>query len=200
MSNYSKSQFHNESQSENNNNNNNSVKPRKPPRRKRQRLSNFFDDGVPEIALKSLFKKYDVNGDGWLNKKELSGLFVDDLGLEEDQAEIYNYLLDRNGDNRISFEEFLYWMRSNENLKNATEKHRFWLIRNAVDMFQKYDTNGNWSLDMQELKQMIVEHGGTLEKIEDSLAALDEDKNGRISFHEFLKWLDWVPMDELFFE
>ena len=170
------------------------------PRRKRQRLSNFFDDGVPEIALKSLFQKYDVNGDGWLNNTELRELFVDDLGLEEDQAEIYNYILDRNGDNRISYDEFLYWMRSNENLKNATDEHRFWLIRSAVDMFQKYDTNENWSLDTQELKQMIVEHGGTLEKIDEVLATLDEDRNGRISFQEFLKWLDWVPVDDLFFE
>ena len=166
----------------------------------RQRLSNFFDDGVPELALKSLFQKYDINQDGWLNQDELKGLFVDDLGLEEDQAEIYNYLLDRNGDNRISYDEFLYWMRSNENLQNVTEKHRFWLIRNAVDLFKKYDTNGDWSLDIKELQQMILEHGGTMEKIEEALTTLDEDGDGRISFQEFLKWLDWIPIDELFFQ
>ncbi|XP_066916609.1 uncharacterized protein [Clytia hemisphaerica] len=174
--------------------------PKKPPRRGRRRLSTFFDDGVPELALKSLFMKYDKNNDGWLNKEELRGLFVDDLGLDDDQAEIYNYLLDRDGDNKISFEEFLYWMRSNENLQNVTDKHRFALIRSAVDMFQKFDKNENWSLDLEELRELIVEQGGTSERADEALRTLDEDRNGRISFQEFLKWLDWVPMDKLFFE
>ena len=167
---------------------------------KRRRMSNFFDDGVPEMALKSLFCKYDTNNDGWLNKDELRGMFVDDLGLDEDQAEIYNYLLDRDGDNKVSYDEFIYWMRSNENLQNVTDRHRFGLIRHAVDMFQKYDKDDNWSLDVHELQDMVIEHGGEADKVMEALVKLDEDNNGRISFQEFLKWLDWVPMDELFFE
>ena len=167
--------------------------------RKRQ-TGSFFDDGCPDIALKSLFRKYDVDRNGSLSRDELKVLFSEDLGLTDEQSEIYLYILDQNGDDCVSWDEFLFWMRSKERLQNVTDKVRYKMIRQALDLFQSYDNDHNFALDKEELKTVLLNSGGRVENIEVALQELDKDHNGNISFLEFLSWLNWIPSDELFYE
>ena len=78
-----------------------------------------------EMALHSLFKKYDANHDGTLNESEFHNLLVDDLGLTSDAVEIYQYLLDKNGDGAVSYDELKIWFHSEENLVNVSNDSRF---------------------------------------------------------------------------
>ena len=167
---------------------------------KRFRTCSFFDAGCPDVALKSLFKKYDVNHDGQLSREELLVLFQDDLGLDDQQCEIYMYILDRDGDDSVSWDEFLFWMRSKERLQNVTDKVRYQLIRQALDLFQSYDKDHNFALDKNELKTVLINSGGRVENIETALQELDKDHNGNVSFLEFLSWLNWIPTDQVFFD
>lgn len=167
---------------------------------KRRRGFSFFDEGCPDIALKSLFRKYDLNRDGALSRKELEILLKEDLGLEEDQCEVYVYILDKDGDSCISYEEFHFWLRSKEKLKNVTDNGRFVILRKAIEMFKQYDRDSNFSLDREEVKSLLVNSGGMVENIDTALKELDVDHNGHVSFQEFLTWLNWIPNGQLFFD
>ena len=158
-------------------------------------MASSFDPNAPDIVLKSLFLKYDTDNSGHLGSDELKTLFKDDLALTEDQAQMYALLLDRDGSKNVSFEEFRNWMRSGEYLQNMNDKSRFSVIKQAVDMFKKYDADGSQALDRQEFEKVLVDCGSTPEVVDGALQALDSDGNGTISFLEFLKWLNWVPMD-----
>ena len=150
------------------------------------------------IALQSLFNKYDTNGDECLDPKELRALLTTDIGLSEEQAETYTYILYKNGNSFISFEEFQNWMTSNENLKHVTDTTRYHYLRKAVEMFQRYDSNDSFSIDRNELKLLLIETGGREENLEIALKQLDTDGNGVVSFKEFLDWLNWAPLQNLF--
>uniref|UniRef100_A0A7M5WYH6 EF-hand domain-containing protein n=1 Tax=Clytia hemisphaerica TaxID=252671 RepID=A0A7M5WYH6_9CNID len=167
---------------------------------RRKRTGSFFDDGCPDVALKSLFRKYDVNRDGQLSRDEIQVLFKEDLGLTDEQSEVYLYILDQDDDGTVSWDEFLFWMRSKERLQNVTDQVRYKLIRQALDLFQSYDRDHNFSLDKEELKTVLINSGGNAENIEIALQQLDKDHNGNVSFLEFLGWLNWIPTGQLFFE
>ena len=156
----------------------------------------YFDKNVPDIVLRSLFMKYDKDGSQQLNKEELSGLFQNDLGLNKEQAESYAYLLDKDGNGKVSFEEFRSWLNSGERFKNVNDKSRYHRLRKAVEMFKNYDKDGSGALDREEFKKLFTESGGKPKNLEAALKELDQDNNGLVSFQEFLKWLNWVPLEK----
>ena len=130
----------------------------------------FFDKNVPKMVLKSLFCKYDKDGSGQLNREELKGLFVDDLGLTKDQAESYAYLLDKDGNGRVSFEEFHQWLQSGERFKNVNDKSRYNRLRKAVELFKSYDKDGSGALDREEFEKLFLAFGGIALLLFDFLA------------------------------
>lgn len=160
--------------------------------------NNFFDINVPDIALRSLFFKYDKDENGLLDEKELRELLMNDLGLTIDQAQVYYMLLDKDGDSRISFNEFSSWIRSKENFQSVTGANQFYYLTKAINLFQQYDKDESNSLDQLEFKLLLSNVGGSCENLEQLIASLDVDHNGRISFQEFLKWLNWIPVHEVF--
>ncbi|KAK3097326.1 hypothetical protein FSP39_008677 [Pinctada imbricata] len=160
------------------------------------KATSFFDPNAPNVVLKSLYLKYDKDGIGKLNKNELTTLFKDDLGMTDSQSEAYSLLLDKDGDANVSFEEFVAWLKSGEKFKNMEDQSRYYKLQKAVSLFKKYDTDGSQTLDNEEFKKLFVEIGGKPSKLEAAVAELDRDGNGRISFQEFLRWLNWIPMED----
>jgi Ca2+-binding EF-hand superfamily protein len=68
-----------------------------------------------EEDLKSKWKEYDADGNGTLDIKELSA-FVRDTGIDMTRNEIAStYMtLDKNFDERLTYEEFYMWWMSHE--------------------------------------------------------------------------------------
>ncbi|KAK3097454.1 hypothetical protein FSP39_009766 [Pinctada imbricata] len=161
------------------------------------RATSFFDPNAPDVVLRSLYMKYDKDGSGSLDKNELSSLFKDDLGLTDSQVEAYCLLLDKDGDAKISFDELVSWLKSGERFENLKDKSRYNRLQKAVAMFKKYDKDGNNSLDRNEFKNLFLDVGGKPEKFDAALAQMDRDGNGVIAFQEFLKWLNWIPLDDI---
>ena len=160
----------------------------------------LFEKDTPTIVLKSLFSKYDLDQNGHLDKEELYKLLKDDLSMTDEQAETYRHLLDRDGDSLVSFEEFQKWLLSGEKFRTINDKSRYHYLRRAVEMFRQYDTDGNLVIDANEFHRLFKESGGKGNKKEkDALQELDVDNNGIVSFQEFLKWLHWVPLEDLSF-
>ena len=155
----------------------------------------LFNLDVPDIVLRSFFMKYDKQGKNYLDNKELQELFQYDLGLTKEQAETYTYLLDKNGDAKICYDEFCAWLKSDERFKNVNDKSRYHFVRKAVELFKKYDKDKSGALERKEFAKLVKESGGKKSIVNKALKELDLDNNGVISFQEFLWWLGWVPMD-----
>ncbi|KAH3771460.1 hypothetical protein DPMN_172779 [Dreissena polymorpha] len=153
----------------------------------------YFDPKTPDIVIKSLFQKYDKDNSGFLDRKELSSLLEDDLGLTTRQVEVYFHLLDRDGNAKISPDELSDWLRRNERFKMVNDKSRFYAVCKAVDMFKKYDKDGSQYISFEELKGLLFEHGRNID-VQSAFKSIDQDGNGKISFPEFLNWLISVKL------
>ena len=70
-------------------------------------------------------------------------------------------------------------------------------MQKAVEMFKQYDTNCSGGLDRGEFSRLHADVGGSPQGLEVALQALDKDGNNKISFIEFLKWLNWIDVSEL---
>ncbi len=154
----------------------------------------YFNPGTPDIAIKSLFKKYDNDNSGFLDRKELSSLLADDLGLTPRRVEVYYHLLDKDGNAKISSDELCAWLRSNERFNTLNDKSRFYAICKAVDLFRKYDKDGSQYISCEELKILLIEHGYNVD-VKSAFNEIDQDGNGKISFPVFLKWLNAVKLN-----
>ena len=67
---------------------------------------------VPEVVLKSLFRKYDTDDSKSLGKREMLTLLKEDLGFEDDRAQACILMVDKDGCGEISFGEFILWIRT----------------------------------------------------------------------------------------
>ena len=70
---------------------------------------------------------------------------------------------------------------------------RFHRLKKAVEYFKKFDTDQSGSIEKDEFNQLMLSIGCPKDKIPGALKALDQDGDGKISFPEFLKWLNWLP-------
>ncbi|XP_022782195.1 calcineurin subunit B-like [Stylophora pistillata] len=152
----------------------------------------YFSASVPKIVVQSLFKKYDTDENGHLSKKEALCLLKDDLGMDNKQAEACYLLVDKDGGGSISFEEFFSWFRDEKGLECVNDKSRCYYISKAVDEFKKYDKDGNGTIDKDELK-LLLKAVNYRHDSDAALRALDTTGDGKISFPEFLAWLNWLP-------
>lgn len=152
----------------------------------------YFSGSVPKIVVQSLFRKYDTDDSGRLQKRELMTLLKDDLGMDSKQAEAVMMMVDKDGSGAISFEEFFQWLREGEGLQNVDNSTRYYYIRKAVDLFKTYDKDASGTIEPNELKELLKSVGYT-GSVKEALKVLDKDGNNKVSFPEFLQWLNWLP-------
>lgn len=157
--------------------------------------NSYFARDAPEIAIHSLFDKYDLERNGKLDRSELKDLLEGDLGLSPEQSCIYTLLLDQTGEHSVSFEEFFNWLRSGERFQNINDKSRFGTLCQAVEMFKSYDTDNSDTLDKEQFQNLIVSIGYPNADSDELFHKLDSHHNGKLSFVEFMKWLNWLPIE-----
>lgn len=154
----------------------------------------YFDKNAPAIAIRSLFDKYDINGNGKLEQEEMQTLLEGDLGLDREKSWLYFMLLDKNGDHDISFEEFCAWLRSEEHFEVLNNKAKFHNLCKAFDYFKRFDTDDSDTLDRAQFERMMRFFGYEAINMDKAFAKMDKDDNGKVSFWEFMLWLQWVPL------
>jgi len=103
--------------------------------------------------------------------------------------------MDAGGDGRVSHREFVVWLRTNSNwakrvsqaLSRETGNKREERIRTA---FVSYDSSGDGSLDMEELRKILKAMGSfSTEEIKLISSDLDRSGDGEISYTEFAAWV-----------
>ena len=156
--------------------------------------TSYFDKDAPTLVIRSLFQKYDEDGNGTLSRKELGGFLQGDLGLSKAQVDMYTLILDKDGDKIISFDEFLSWFRSGDHFGLIDNNSRYSKVCKAVALFKKFDADNSETIDRAEFKNLMKSLGYKKINFNKALLELDQNGDGVISFWEFLKWLNWVPL------
>ena len=136
--------------------------------------TSFFNEDTPSVVIRSLFDKYDKDGSGRLNQTEINDLLQKDLGFSKEQAKVYSMLLDKDGDQTISFEEFLDWLHSGERFKVIQDKARFHKLCKAVELFKTHDADNSNNLSKDEFK-----HGAILYNEAEVFSLSITNPNGR---------------------
>ena len=96
-----------------------------------------FAADVPEVVLKSLFRKYDTDDSKSLGKREMLTLLKEDLGFEDDRAQACILMVDKDGCGEISFGEFILWIRTEKGFGNIDNNSRFYIIQKAIELFKQ---------------------------------------------------------------
>jgi len=136
-------------------------------------------------SVRNSFDKFDMNGDGVMDVKELIPLVVD-LGKSISEEEMQQLLptLDLDGSGTVDYSEFINW----------------WREYGVRDVFNKYDKDHGGSINSNELGQMLQDMGmyATEDRKSEVLAELDPNGDGEISFTEFLEWWSVFDIRETF--
>ena len=119
-----------------------------------------------------------MNGDGYITRTDLKKA-LGNLGLrsskEEDEDLLWGKLLynDKNGDGRISLEEF--------------RKFAAWRVSKLRATFDNLDKRWDGYLDADEIHTALREYGldASLSKVEKIVERMDVNNDGRVSFEEF---------------
>ena len=155
----------------------------------------YFDKKTPALVIRSLFDQYDKNKNGTLEENEMKILLEQDMGLEPEQSNIYQLLVDKDGDHVVTFEEFLSWLRSGERFESISDQSKLQRLRDAVGFFKEYDLDDDNTLDKEEFGNLLksLGHKDAAER-DETFHRLDQFNRGKVSFWEFVKWLNWTPI------
>ena len=160
--------------------------------RRKDSISSF----TPISILRSIFLKYDLDYNGYLDADEMEMLFQEECELSHEQAEACAYLLDQQGENAVSFEDFNDWIKSGDRVRNIKDPSKWSLLKAAIDMFKIYDVDKNRVIDRNEFVRLFVDRGGDAMNMDTAYNKMDIDRNNKISFGEFLLWLNWVASED----
>ena len=154
----------------------------------------LFRSDVPAVVIKSIFDKYDKDGSKILERPEILAM-LGDMGLDEKQAELCFMMIDKDGNNKVSKDEFLQWFQTGEGVKVVDDPNRFVFVQRVANAFNRYDRDGSGVIDKHEFRALLASGGKDWQscsdaQIEAALRIVDKDGSGTVSFSEFLNWMD----------
>ena len=103
-------------------------------------------------------------------------------------------IIDADGSGEIDEKEFTaWWNRADRfgSIKLTDEELERLVV--ASEQFQRFDADCSGVLDAQEfagLHALLVEQGLTTKPVDRCLADLDTNRDGQISFNEYVAWLN----------
>ena len=147
-------------------------------------------------VLRSVFRKYDKDNNGYLTPEEFT-LFINRLGkhvktikkVTPETMKAFFALIDENSDGKIDFNEFCNWWNTDEDKRYgyfSEEKAK--LLRKSYNLYKTFcsDENGMTIYQFGRLMDTLE-----IEWEEEDFDSLDQDENGLLSFEEFCRWLNW---------
>ena len=77
------------------------------------------DANMPEMIVRSVFKKYDADGTGSIDAAELRRLLLDlGFSLSNDELIAALKVIDADGSKRVELDEFVAWWRQRDKIEN----------------------------------------------------------------------------------
>lgn len=136
--------------------------------------------------LREAFRLFDKDGDGSISTDEL-GTVMRNLGQFPSGDELNTMLkeIDIDGDGTFSFEEFVQVMANMGGLNEQSEEDEEEELRQA---FRVFDKSGCGYITPSDLRAVLQNIGEDLteDEIDEMIAEVDIDGDGRIDFEEFI--------------
>ncbi|KAJ2787017.1 hypothetical protein GGI15_001064 [Coemansia interrupta] len=134
--------------------------------------------------FREAFSVFDTNGDGYITAEEL-GKAMRSLGYSPTEINLRDMIneVDRDGNGKIDFSEFLTLMA--RQTKSANEEDE---LREA---FKVFDKDGNGFISREELRNVMTTLGEKLtqEEVTEMIREADVDGDGQINYEEFVKMM-----------
>jgi Ca2+-binding EF-hand superfamily protein len=148
---------------------------------KRGRKSKTSEVGeIREDDLRGIFKEFDINGDGYIQKDELKAVMTK-MGQSptDDELNAMFNAADTDRDGNISFHEFLTIARANP------------LSLSLRAVFEELDVDGDGHITRSELRTAFQRMGHTLtdQEIKAIYKHVDINNDGKINFQEFCQMM-----------
>jgi|EP00161_Ancyromonas_sigmoides_P025325 protein phosphatase len=168
--------------------------------------------GANEGAMRDAFTKYDTNNDGILSHAEFSAA-IRDIGLvltPDEEGRVLSFV-DSDASGGIDFEEFTQAFSVVDTKTTSRWQHNIiqqvhqFLYQNRFQLrrvFSLFDTSNTGSIDAQEFKMglaslNLLSHQQLSDlEVDELMNALDANKDGRISYAEFLEGFQVVDLIE----
>jgi len=154
-----------------------------------------FDERL-QSAYAEAFRRWDADGSGYLDYKELGELFKS-FGIEPMQHVLMEvaHEVDEDGHGSVSLEEFRKVVDILIGRHGFSKKE----YDGFVDIFSRFDRDGSGEMDAKELRAALVWLGYVFEE-EKALAVLEEvdvNKSGRLDQREFMMCMRKVQQAEM---
>ncbi|TPX56243.1 hypothetical protein SpCBS45565_g08440 [Spizellomyces sp. 'palustris'] len=141
-----------------------------------------------------VFDKYDVDGSGTISVSEFRklcydmGYFLSDLELG-----MAIRLLDSDGNGEINYGEFIKWWQQEHRFKTLqlSPQELADLTQISTD-FQRFDKDQSGCIDVREFRLLyadLVRRGMTKKTLAGTLEELDNNRDGKVSFNEYVDWV-----------
>eukprot|EP00928_Gymnodinium_smaydae_P008143 TRINITY_DN1294_c0_g1_i1.p1 TRINITY_DN1294_c0_g1~~TRINITY_DN1294_c0_g1_i1.p1 ORF type:complete len:251 (+),score=45.42 TRINITY_DN1294_c0_g1_i1:42-794(+) len=120
--------------------------------------------------------------------------YVSGYCLSEEELDEAVALLDKDGDEKIDFSEYLRWRQNDDrfaHIQHDESDEAAAYIRQVGEFFRVYDVKLTGYLDVEHfapLHESLVEAGEITKSLEDVIKEVDLDGDGRISLNEFVYW------------
>jgi len=163
--------------------------------------------------IKEAFQAWDADGNGWISKWELQSVLLKlcPPGEQLTMGALDRLMMeaDRNGDGRISYDEFVEWlMRPGASICARSDGVELFDLKKTLrPLFNIYDRDGDGTIAPKEFEEChnILQaalrihparpgtaHSEDPEHLEDSAqelyGSIDTDNDQRITFEEFVRW------------
>nr|ACG37185.1 calcium-dependent protein kinase, isoform AK1 [Zea mays] len=140
--------------------------------------------------IKDMFKTMDTDNDGIVSYEELkTGIAKLGSHLAESEVQMLIEAVDTNGRGALDYGEFLAVSLHLQRMANDEHLRRAFLF---------FDKDGNGFIEPEELREALVDDGAAdsmEEVVNDILQEVDTDKDGKISYEEFVAMMktgtDW---------
>ncbi|KQK10428.1 calcium-dependent protein kinase 3 isoform X2 [Brachypodium distachyon] len=139
--------------------------------------------------IKEMFKAMDTDNDGIVSCEELkSGIAKFGSHLAESEVQMLIEAVDTNGKGALDYAEFLAVSLHLQRMANDEHLRRAFLF---------FDKDGNGYIEPDELREALKDDGAadSMEVVNDILQEVDTDKDGKISYDEFVAMMktgtDW---------
>lgn len=142
--------------------------------------------GTSELI--SLFRRFDVDRDGYITRGELAAFLAHKKGVSVHmisgaQLDRIMTKADKSKDGKINYEEFGSWIIA----ENAPDDVR--------ELFRRFDVNGDGVIARAEIRSFLARKNRLSEnrvpehKIDEILAKADKSGDGFIDYEEFVSWI-----------
>ena len=139
--------------------------------------------------VQAAFKRFDADGDGAIDKKEMTqALSSNGMNFTAQEVDAIFAAGDINRDGTVDYEEFIALMCPSAAAIVTKFRSQYKNLDNVIAAFKRFDRNNDGALDKAELSQAMKSSGQSYSDIEvDAIFSLgDSDGDGEVSLQEFV--------------